>query len=450
MSRGARRWKRRLLISLVTAGLLWGGWQWSAALHYRRKVTLVEAELEEGLVSRAANHLVELSNLSTGMDEVAYLRGVCEKARGRQEAAAEAWASVPPDSAFAFRALEGLVELELENGRLSKTEQLIVRAMQDPRFRGQDPSILLGAIYSREGRIKEAKQLLEALWQRHNETGEAASETAINQLWLSIQLQSNPIADETIRTILEHAGEITPDDDRIWLWKANLAIRTKSYAEAGRLLDRCQARRPEGATAWRARLDWAVATNRVTIAKEALKHLPAAGSTPAEIENLTAWFAAQRGDDEAEQKSLERLIAIDPSDFAAVDRLIMLRVKNGQPDVADALRRRKDEIARLQSRYDKLFKRHQPRRDAAEMARLAEQLGRRFEARAFLTIALASNRNTPAIRNDLARLEQSNEKSASSGRTLEEQLLPQLADHTEKPVSAPRPQSHSDGAGPGG
>jgi hypothetical protein len=85
----------------------------------------VEAELEQGLVSRAASHLVELSELSTGTDEVAYLRGACEKARGRQAAAAEAWASVPPDSAFAFRALEGLVELGLENGRLSKTEQLI-------------------------------------------------------------------------------------------------------------------------------------------------------------------------------------------------------------------------------------------------------------------------------------------------------------------------------------
>jgi enediyne biosynthesis protein E4 len=288
MSHDARRWKRRLLISVVAAGLLWGSWQWSAALHYRKTVAQVEAELEEGLVSRAANHLVELSELSTGSDEVAYLRGVCEKARGRQEAAAEAWATVAPDSAFAFRALEGLVELGLESGRLSNVELLIEKARQDPRFKGQDPSILLGAVYSREGRTREAKQLLEALWHRHNEMGEAASETAINQLWLYIQLQSNPIADETIRAILEHAGEITPDDDRIWLWKANLAIRTKSYAAAGRLLDRCQARRPENATVWRARLDWAVATDRVPLAREALKHLPAAGSTLAEIENLTA------------------------------------------------------------------------------------------------------------------------------------------------------------------
>ena len=60
MSHDARRWKSRLLIALVTAGLLWAGWKWSAELHYRKAVARVEQELEAGLVSRAANHLVEL------------------------------------------------------------------------------------------------------------------------------------------------------------------------------------------------------------------------------------------------------------------------------------------------------------------------------------------------------------------------------------------------------
>jgi hypothetical protein len=211
------------------------------------------------------------------------------------------------------------------------------------------------------------------------------------------------------------------------------------------LLGRCQARQPEDAGVWRSRLDWAVATNRVAQAREALKHLPAAESTPAEIENLTAWFAAQRGDDEAEQKTLERLIAIDPSDFAALDRLIALHVKNGQPDIAVALGRRKDEIGRLQSRYAKLFKRHQPRRDAEEMARLAEQLGRRFEARALLTIALATARDTTRVQRDLARLGQSTDPLIGTAGTLDELLSPQL-DHKslkafEPPVAQPIPEA---------
>lgn len=42
----------------------------------------------------------------------------------------------------------------------------------------------------------------------------------------------------------------------------------------------------------------------------------------------------------------------------------------------------------VQSRYRLLFTRNQPRRDGAEMARLAKEIGRSFEARAFQTLAL--------------------------------------------------------------
>jgi tetratricopeptide (TPR) repeat protein len=249
-------------------------------------------------------------------------------------------------------------------------------------------------------------RLIEELWWYQNESREAAWELAGNQLRWYIQLRPNPIPDETVRATLEQAGQVAPDDDRIWLWKANRAIRTKSYDEAARWLDRCLERRPQDVAVWQARLDWAVATHRVAVAREALKHLPAAESNPAQVEKLAAWFAAQRGDDETERKSLEHLIAADPTDFAALDRLVELHLKNGQSDVAAALRRQKDKIAGLQARYDKLFKRHQPRRDAAEMARIAEQLGRRFEARAFLTIALGASPDRADLRRDLARLAQ--------------------------------------------
>jgi enediyne biosynthesis protein E4 len=432
MSKGARRWRPALLLSFVTAGVLWGGWKWSDVLHYRRSMARIEEEIEAGLVSRALKDLVELSAWYPSSDEVAYLVGTCEKARGRPEAAADAWAKIPADSTFAFRALAGRVELKLDQGRLSEAEQIIVSTRQDPRFVGEDPNILLGPVYSREGRPKEAMLVIEALWRCHNESGDAASETAINQLWLHIQLQSNPATDETIRAILEQAGQVAPDDDRIWLWKANLAVRTRSFAEAARWLDLCQARRPEDAAVWHARLDCAMATNRAPAAREALKHLPAAESNSAEVAKLAAWFAAQRGDGEAERKSLEHLIATDPCDFAALDRLITLRSKNGPPDIAVALRRRKDEITQLQARYAKLFKRHQPRRDAAELGRLAERLGRRFEAKAFLTIALASARDTASIQRDLARFSQGTDTLTGSARTLYELLVPEFDNNAQK------------------
>jgi enediyne biosynthesis protein E4 len=421
-----------LLLALIAAGLVWGGRKWSAALQYRRTIERIEEEMERGLQSLAAKDLVDLLAQNPGSDEVAFLLGTCEKARGRTDAAAAAWARIPTDSTLAFKALEERVELELEQGRLTEAEQLVLKARATRKFAGPDPTVLLGAIYSEQGRLKESMQVIEALWLRHNELDEAASETAINQLWLYIQLPSKPVPDERIRATLERASGVAPEDDRIWLWKATLAIRSKSYEEAARWLDRCLARRPEDAAVWRARLDWAMATRRVAVARECLKHLPATQSSSPEVERLAAWFAAQHGDDVAERTSLERLIAADPTDFAALDRLIELRVKNGQRDIAAGIRRRKDEVTRLIARYRQLFKRHQPRRDAAEMARLAEQLGRRFEAKAFLTIALASARDTAGIRRDLARLAQSTDTFAGSARTLEELLAPQLDDATDK------------------
>jgi enediyne biosynthesis protein E4 len=93
------------------------------------------------------------------------------------------------------------------------------------------------------------------------------------------------------------------------------------------------------------------------------------------------------GDEESERRALERLIDTDPAEFEALDRLVELAVKHGQTEQATELTRRRTEIETLEARYLKLFDRNQPLRDAAEMAQLAERIGRRFEAKAFRTVA---------------------------------------------------------------
>jgi enediyne biosynthesis protein E4 len=372
--------------------------------------------MEAGLHSLAANELTTLLDRYPSSDELTFLLGTCERARGRSQAAAQAWASIPQRSSLAFHALEGRMQLELSEGRLTAAEQLIKEACEDPVPINPDPSILLGPIYCQEGRVREAMQLIEALWRRHDESGTALSEAAINQLRMYIQIQSQPIPDEAIRATLDRAGQVAPDDEGIWLWKANLAIRTKSYEEAARWIDRCLKRRPEVPAIWHARLDWAVATNQVPAAQEALKHLPAGESSPAEVEKLAAWFAAQEGDLEAARKALERLIAAEPTDLGARDRLIELFVKSGRMDLAALERRRKDEIGQVQARYRTLFARNQPRRDAAELGRLALELGQRFEAKAWLTIALARTPDRADIRRDLARLAGSDSSHSSTYR----------------------------------
>jgi len=323
------------------------------------------------------------------------------------------------------------VRIEMERGRFADAEQIIREALEDPRINGSSLPILLGPFYCQQGRLEETLRMIESRWEALNQAGEGTSEPAINLVRAHIDLRRSPVPIEAVGSALDQAARMAPEDDRVWLGKANLAIRAGSCDEAARWIDACLRRRPEDGPVWRARLDWAVATNRVAEAKEALKHLPAEVSTPAQIHKLAAWFAAQRGDFESERRALERLIAADPADIVALDRLAELAVKNGQPNRAAGLRREKTEIERLTARYQRLHVRHQPSRGAAEMARLAEQLGQRFEAKAFLTLAVAIDPDRDDLRRDLDRLNQRADTIEGPGRTLADLLAPELGEDQE-------------------
>jgi tetratricopeptide (TPR) repeat protein len=270
--------------------------------------------------------------------------------------------------------------------------------------------------------------LLEARWQALDHQGQGASGPANNQVLDWIELRRNPVSVAVIRSALDQAARLAPEDDRVWLGKANLAIRIGSYDEAARWLRACLRRRPVDVPVWRARLNWAVATNRVPDVRDALEHLPADESTRAQVERLTAWLASRRGDRAGEQRALERLIAVEPAELAAWDRLAELAVQGGQPAKAALLRGQKAEIDRMTARYHRLYQRNQPIRDATEMARLAEQLGRWFEARAFLTVATAVHPSRDELRRELARLEQHARTIPEPGRTLAEALAADLED----------------------
>ena len=76
----------------------------------------------------------------------------------------------------------------------------------------------------------------------------------------------------------------------------------------------------------------------------------------------------------------------------------------------------------MKSRFAKLYQRNQPTRDFAEMARLAGQLGRGFQAKAFLTVATAVHPERDDLRRDLAELKRRDETAARTGRTLADAL----------------------------
>jgi enediyne biosynthesis protein E4 len=422
---GKRRW--RLALALFCAGvLIWGAWGWWRDRSYRDAIMAIELEMVNGRFGIAARELNKLLEQEPGAGEAAILLGRCEQERGRIQAAAQALARVAPGSELSHKAILARMRLFHDQGRFAAAEQFINEAAEDRRNDRAHVRVLLVPIYSQLGRLDEARRLLEEWWEHLNETGEGASERAIDQVRMHIELAFKPNPVEKVRAYLDQADRMAPDDDRVWLGRANLTIRTGAYDEAKRWLDACLKRRPQDVPVWTARLSLGIATNRADLVRQALTHLPADASTLAQIHRLGAWLCSRRGDNESESRELERLVAVDPADLKSLDRLAQLAEIAGRPTRAQDLRGRKAEIEKLLARYEELFDRNQPIRDAEEMARIAEQLGRAYEARAFLTIEISEDPEREDLRQELGRLSQRSATVARRGHTLAEILAPEL------------------------
>ncbi len=386
----------------------WVAWRVAEVRRHRRVVAEARAEMRAGRHGHAARILTMLAPGSPGRDEADYLLGVCEKARGREGLAEEAWSRVPAGSPFAARAIQGLMELKIHRGRLGEAERLVERALADPRIDAAALQVFLGMVYSLEGRVEDGRRLLEADWRRLDAAGEGASERAIQlaRLHVALGLEREIGSDEATRSYLAQAARQAPDDDRVWLGRANLAIRSGSLDDAARWLEACLRKRPDDVAVWRARLDWAVKAGRVEAAREALGHLPATEASPVRVRRLAAWLAGQSRQDrgEVERRALDRLLELDPADVVAIDRLAGLAGTDASSGRMEDLRRRAAEARQDEARFRELYRRNQPIRDAAQLGRLAWRLGRPFEAEAFLTLAVAADPGRTELRDELVRV----------------------------------------------
>lgn len=408
------RW-RPLLTVLCSVALILIGRAWWAYDRHSNAMAEIDSEIVAGQHAIACRNLERLLSSRGEPDgEILYLLGSCELARGRSHAAAKAWSRIAPGSEFSQKAIEGRMHLLYESGQLAAAEDLIRKAVMDPREDRTALLVLLAPILAEQGRIDEAASLIEARWEHLNSLGEGALEPAIKLVLQSIDLRESPSSVEATRALLERAAGLAPDDDRVWLGLANLAIRTHADEDARRRLDACHNRRPDDVSVWRARLNWGMATNRVDVVKEAMRHLPDIKQKAGQIYRVNAWLARHEGDVAMESRALEMLNAVDPADITALRRLTELAERDGQTAGAAALVHKKDEIERLLARYRKLHTRKQPIRDARELAGLADRLGHRFEARAFLTIAIADNPGRADLQRQLAHLTKEQSPVATS------------------------------------
>ncbi len=407
-----RRWRWLLVIlgvALVFA--IWESWRVVDSWRYRASLERAKARIASGSPHEARRLLTESAARWPGEGEVKFLLGACEQALGRPDAAEAAWSRVPTDSPFAGNAAMLRVRLLLKQDRFAAAEELLPVALRASGQHAIEAREALVHLFNLEGRFAEVRSLVQDGWDSYPDRFGLLRQLA--------NLDSiNPFPIEKIGPALEKAAENSPDDDRIWLGRANLAIRTGEFANAKRWLDDCLARRPHDTAVWKSRLDLAVATGDVAGGRKALEHLSSERIPPEEVLALRAWFAARSGDRERERQALENLIAHVPGQVQGVERLAELELQAGRLESAARLRARKVELDKAKVHYEILVTKPsaQAVRFSAEMARLAEQLGRWFEARALWSLALE---RSPSRKAREARLRLERASAAGADLTLD-------------------------------
>jgi tetratricopeptide (TPR) repeat protein len=363
-------WLAFFLIVGAGAMAAWAGLQAKAARQLRATLDQAKHEIADKQYGRARKRLIELGSSRDSSGEVDYELGICEYYRGHPDLAGAAWNRVPREGPFGARATLQSAMLAITTGQITQAEEMLQSGLG--RCSGADsPELLRGLqlLFHLEGRIDDVRRAILASW--------AQSDTPSEVLKQLSRIDTAPLALEMIRNALDKAPE---NDDRAWLARANLAIRTGQFDRAAKWLDACLRRRPDDSVVWRARLELARAQSDVALAWSALERLPADALLPSDLLRLRVWLASLTGDLKVEQLALRSLVEREPGDTEAVDRLAVIAGLDQNTTEVARLRSKKSLLLAARLRYTTLLH-GDSIGDPAELARLAETLGRRTEAR---------------------------------------------------------------------
>lgn len=212
----------------------------------------------------------------------------------------------------------------------------------------------------------------------------------------SLHLDNEPYPIEAMQQALEGASRLSPGDDRLWLARATLESRRGRFDEAKRWLEKCEQARPGDPAVARAWLDWALAAGRPGESRRVLDRVRAGSDAPAIATTLRAAFDRAAGDDAAERETLTVLIERDdPGALWAMERLAEIATRSGRGEETLRWRNRRQQWERAYEEYIQLLKSRNPAEKAGELARIAQFLGRDFDAAGWQ--ALAESRAIPSM-----------------------------------------------------
>jgi hypothetical protein len=412
--------RRGLSILVVGVGLVLGSWFGVHAVRERRirsELRLAKLAFRAQRYAEAGARLSRLARSWPRRGEVEYLLGTCEMIEGHTEAALEAWARVPDDAREAQLATLARGRAALKAGHYALAETCLERGIRAGGASGEEARGLLSRVHWITGRRDQYRAYIQREVERIRDPSDS-----LRILW-SLDFIGDAL--ESLRMVTEEANRTYPADDRVWLALADVETRAGRFAQADTWLARCEQARPDDQAVWRARLEWAQAADRPDEVLRAAAHLPAQNFTQARVLELRAWMAARSGDRQAERSALESMIALEPANSVAVERMADLAAQDGQKERLAELRRRKQAIETQRECYRQLITPPERAARAAELARAAEAVDRRFEAKAWWRIALERE---PALRGEaesaLARLARATVPRAAADGTLADLLGP--------------------------
>ncbi len=364
--------RRRRALALAA----WVGLRARASRQFRATLDQAKQEIAAKQYGKARKRLIELAPSRYGDGEVDYQLGICEFYRGHPDRALAAWEAVPPEGPFGPRAALQCAMLAMSSGQLTRAEE-ILQATLGRRLGTDAPVVLRGLqlLYHLEGRTEDVRRAIIAfLGGIGHARGSAQAAFAAG---------CGAVAAGDDPQTLEKAAE---DDDRVWLARANLAIRTGQFDRAAEWLDACSRRRPDDTAVWRARLELSRATGDLAGAWRALEHLPAddfsadrSAPTP-RLARLAHW-ATPRPSARLSPPWSSSSPEIRPPWIGWRSSPVWTATTRRWPGSG----RRKSEMLAAQLRYQALLQ-GDSIGDPAELARLAETLGRRIEARGWALI----------------------------------------------------------------
>jgi enediyne biosynthesis protein E4 len=394
-----------IALALCGVALAWGAFRWADERSWRIELNEAKREVAGGQYQRARQRLIGLCKRRPTASEAIYPLGLCEEMLAQYGTVLTTLSRIPANDAFAKKATLARGRVLMNTGQFAPAEDLLSKLLDDRGLEGEQARQALLLLYHIQSRPSDLRDLTIASW-----TGAPEPATVLRKLYL-LDHSAFPI-DHVTKSL----ATADPNDDRVWLGKANLAAWTGRFGEALRLLLRCAERRPHDQAVWRARLDLARATGDIDTVRLAARHLSRAKFSEAELLDLAAWSAAKTGGREGERAALQALVKAEPGWISAWDRLAELALLGGRKTEAEGYNKRKGEMNVVRERYKRLLERDDRAEHGRELAGLATQLGRQIEARGWTMIDKGETEG------------QLVEAAAVSGERLADRLNPVLAD----------------------